>query len=52
MNHRGITTESDCIDLACLQALTKMAADNDNRVVCPRTKEIYTLDEAEKVFVM
>ncbi|PVD31056.1 hypothetical protein C0Q70_10333 [Pomacea canaliculata] len=33
-------------------ALLRMAADNDGRVVCPRTREIYTLDEAEKVFVM
>ena len=29
-----------------------MAAENDGRVVCPRTKEIFSLDDAEKVFVM
>jgi hypothetical protein len=37
----------------CLfQALQRMAAENDNRVICPRTKEMYSLDDAEKVFVM
>ncbi|KAK7508633.1 hypothetical protein BaRGS_00000199 [Batillaria attramentaria] len=35
-----------------LGALSKMANDNDGRIVCPRTREIYTLDEAEKVYVM
>jgi len=29
-----------------------MATENDNRVVCPHTKEIFKLDEAERVFVM
>jgi len=29
-----------------------MAAENDSRVVCPQTKEIFKFEEAEKVFVM
>ncbi|XP_013383305.1 macrophage erythroblast attacher [Lingula anatina] len=33
-------------------SLVEMANNNDGRVVCPRTKEIYKLDECEKVFVM
>ncbi|XP_064630741.1 E3 ubiquitin-protein transferase MAEA-like [Lineus longissimus] len=33
-------------------ALSIMAAENDGKVVCPRTKEVYTLDEVDKVFVM
>ena len=36
----------------CLQSLSDLARLNDGRVVCPRTKEIFHLDEAEKVFVM
>jgi len=35
-----------------LYSLTQMAAENEGRVVCPRTKEIYSIEEAEKVFVM
>ncbi|KAK7109494.1 E3 ubiquitin-protein transferase MAEA-like isoform X2 [Littorina saxatilis] len=35
-----------------LSALTKIASDNDNQVVCPRTRQVFSLDEAEKVFVM
>ena len=38
--------------VAMMQALRKMAEDNDNRVVCPRSKEIFSMDEVEKVFVM
>ncbi|XP_041368384.1 E3 ubiquitin-protein transferase MAEA-like [Gigantopelta aegis] len=33
-------------------SLVTMAASNDGRVVCPRTREIYHLDEADKVYVM
>jgi macrophage erythroblast attacher len=33
-------------------ALTKMAAENDGQIVCPRTKEIYPFAEVEKVYVM
>lgn len=29
-----------------------MADGNDGRIVCPRTKEIFHIDETEKVFVM
>ena len=29
-----------------------MALDNDGRVVCPRTQEIYHVEELEKVYVM
>ena len=29
-----------------------MAAENEGKIVCPRTKIIYNLEEAEKVFVM
>ncbi|XP_059171644.1 E3 ubiquitin-protein transferase MAEA-like [Physella acuta] len=35
-----------------LKALENMAADNDGRVVCPRTREIYHVENLEKVFVM
>lgn len=34
------------------QALASMAAENEGRVVCPRTKTIFNLEETEKVFVM
>lgn len=34
------------------QALHAMAAANDGKVTCPRTKETFTIKEAEKVFVM
>lgn len=40
------------IPFLCLQSLVTMAADNEGSVVCPRTREIYTLEDAEKVFVM
>ncbi|XP_050399540.1 E3 ubiquitin-protein transferase MAEA [Patella vulgata] len=33
-------------------ALATMATENDGRVVCPKTKEIFSLDDAQKVFVM
>ncbi|KAK2154234.1 hypothetical protein LSH36_274g06049 [Paralvinella palmiformis] len=33
-------------------SLVMMAAENDSRVVCPQTKEIFKFEEAEKVFVM
>lgn len=33
-------------------ALTAMAAENDGQIICPRTKEIYAVTDAEKVFVM
>ncbi len=38
--------------LISFQSLAIMAAENDGQVVCPRTKEIFNLDDAEKVFVM
>ncbi|CAM6000956.1 unnamed protein product [Sphagnum balticum] len=34
------------------QALRKMAQDNDGKVICPRTREIFDIKEAEKVYVM
>ena len=34
------------------QALKAMANDNNGRITCPRTKEIFDIKEAEKVFVM
>ena len=33
-------------------ALTKMAVENDGQIVCPRTKDIYSITEAEKIYVM
>lgn len=33
-------------------ALSKMAAENDGRIVCPRTKEIFSYTSVEKVYVM
>ncbi|XP_046361076.1 E3 ubiquitin-protein transferase MAEA-like [Haliotis cracherodii] len=33
-------------------SLATMASNNDGRVVCPRTREIYKLDDIDKVFVM
>ncbi|RUS88059.1 hypothetical protein EGW08_004225 [Elysia chlorotica] len=35
-----------------MQALENMAEDNEGRVVCPRTREIFHVDDLEKVFVM
>ncbi|GFN82402.1 macrophage erythroblast attacher-like [Plakobranchus ocellatus] len=35
-----------------LRALENMADDNEGRVVCPRTREIFHVDDLEKVFVM
>ncbi|CAG2102529.1 unnamed protein product [Medioppia subpectinata] len=34
------------------QSLRAMAADNGGRITCPRTKEVFDMKEAEKVFVM
>ena len=34
------------------QALNKMARENDGNIVCPRTKEVFTLSAALKVYVM
>lgn len=34
------------------EALRKMSNENDGQIVCPRTKEIYSFSEAEKIFVM
>lgn len=34
------------------QALTKMAAENNGQVMCPKTKEIFQYKKAEKVYVM
>ena len=33
-------------------ALIKMATENDGQIVCPRTKEIFSYSDAEKVYVM
>uniref|UniRef100_T1J0Z8 E3 ubiquitin-protein transferase MAEA n=1 Tax=Strigamia maritima TaxID=126957 RepID=T1J0Z8_STRMM len=33
-------------------SLHTMAIENDGRIVCPRTKEVFTIKDAEKVFVM
>ncbi|XP_074641551.1 E3 ubiquitin-protein transferase MAEA-like isoform X2 [Tubulanus polymorphus] len=35
-----------------LESLTAMAEANEGKIVCVRTKEIYNLEDAEKVFVM
>ncbi|GAB1604254.1 E3 ubiquitin-protein transferase MAEA-like [Argonauta hians] len=35
-----------------MNALASMAAENEGKVVCPRTKHSFSLQEAEKVFVM
>ena len=34
------------------QALNKMAKENDGNIVCPRTKEVFSLSAASKVYVM
>jgi len=34
------------------QALTKMARENNGNIVCPRTKEVFSLSAASKVYVM
>ena len=34
------------------QALRVMAAGNNGMVTCPRTKEVFSLKDAEKVYVM
>ncbi|XP_070541046.1 E3 ubiquitin-protein transferase MAEA-like [Ptychodera flava] len=33
-------------------SLRAMAAEHDGKITCPRTKDLYTIDQAEKVFVM
>ncbi|ELU07028.1 hypothetical protein CAPTEDRAFT_123183 [Capitella teleta] len=33
-------------------SLHEMAEEHEGRIVCPRTKQIFTLDEVEKVYVM
>ncbi|XP_072026731.1 E3 ubiquitin-protein transferase MAEA-like [Amphiura filiformis] len=33
-------------------SLTVMAAENDGKVVCPKTKDEYALDQLDKVFIM
>ena len=38
----------DCL----FQALVSIAAANDGKVICPRSKEVFAFDDAEKVFVM
>ena len=39
-------------DILYLQSLAVMAAENEGQIVCSRTKEIFNLEDAEKVFVM
>ena len=34
------------------QAMMRMSMENDGRIVCPRTKEIYPFSQLEKVYVM
>lgn len=34
------------------QSLIRMAEDNNGQVVCPRTKEVFSFQKAEKVYVM
>lgn len=34
------------------EALKKMAAENNGKIICPRTKDVFELKEAEKVYVM
>lgn len=34
------------------QALRGMASENDGHVTCPKTKEIFRVDQADKVYVM
>merc|ERR1712240_831201 len=34
------------------QALTSQAGQNEGKVICPRTKEIYSFTDAEKVYIM
>ena len=34
------------------QALIKMASENDGQIICPRTKEIFSFSDCEKVYVM
>lgn len=35
-----------------LQALEKMAQDNNGTVICPKTKEVFPYKKIEKVYVM
>lgn len=34
------------------KSLNTMATENNGRIICPRTKEVFNIKEAEKVFVM
>ncbi len=38
--------------LNIFQTLQAMAALNNGKVICPRTKETYDLTQAEKVYIM
>lgn len=35
-----------------LQALQKMAEENEGRITCQRTHEVFSIEDARKVFVM
>ena len=34
------------------QALHGQASQNDGQVICPRTKDVYSFKEAEKIYIM
>ncbi|XP_030842059.1 E3 ubiquitin-protein transferase MAEA [Strongylocentrotus purpuratus] len=34
------------------KSLLNFAADNHGRIICPKTKKVYSMDELEKVFIM
>lgn len=35
-----------------LKALVEMSNQNSGQIICPKTKEVYWLKQAEKVYVM
>jgi macrophage erythroblast attacher len=48
-----IAMRESCFSLSLsLQTLQAMAAANNGKVTCPRTKETYDLTQAEKVYIM
>lgn len=38
--------------LFCFKALLEMSLQNSGQVICPKTKDLFWLKQAEKVFVM
>ena len=49
---RGFTCMGILPVCGVLQALQKMAEENEGRITCQRTHEVFSIEDARKVFVM